>query len=183
VTLRGGIVVDTTHVIVEVPSPGESIAWHGTFTALPQTEVGVISVSMESVGLTLVAEEASVRREAELGINAGRGLAAVGLQVGVQVLAVWGRSVSWGSEKTKCQAREDLLVGAFLRGGWVATRLFSGGEGTVILSIAVGGHGVVVVLPRVASLDTFLGALANLVSHGERLEELWLDLGLGSWKS
>lgn len=35
VALGGGIVVDTAHVVVEVPSPGESIAWHGTFAALP----------------------------------------------------------------------------------------------------------------------------------------------------
>jgi hypothetical protein len=88
VTLGGGIVVDTAHVVVEVPSPGESIAWNGTFAALPQAEVGVISVAMESVGFTFVAEKTSIGREAELGINAGGGFAAVGLQMGVQVLAV-----------------------------------------------------------------------------------------------
>jgi hypothetical protein len=85
--------------------------------------------------------------------------------------------------KPECHAWENLLVSAFLRGGWVAAGFLSGSEWAVVFSIAVGGHGVVVVLPRVASLDTFLGSLADLLSHGERLEELWFDLGLSSWQS
>jgi hypothetical protein len=85
--------------------------------------------------------------------------------------------------KPECHARENLLVSAFLRGGWVTAGFLSGSEWAVVFSITVGGHGVVVVFPRVASLDTFLGSLADLLSHWERLEELWFDLGLSSWQS
>jgi hypothetical protein len=46
VALGGGIVVHAAHVVVEVPSPWESIAWDGTFTALPQAEMRVISMTM-----------------------------------------------------------------------------------------------------------------------------------------
>lgn len=88
VALGGGIVVHTTHVVVKVPSPWESISWNGPFAALPQAEVGVISMAMQSVGFTLVAEQTGVGREAQLGINAGGDLAAVRLQMGIQVLAV-----------------------------------------------------------------------------------------------
>lgn len=46
VALGSGIVVHATHVVVKVPSPWESISWNGAFTALPQAEVGVISMAM-----------------------------------------------------------------------------------------------------------------------------------------
>lgn len=46
VALGSGVVVDTTHVVVEVPSPWESISWYCALTAFPQAEVGVISVAM-----------------------------------------------------------------------------------------------------------------------------------------
>ena len=56
VALGGSIIVHATHVVVQVPSPWESISWNGAFTALPQAEVGIISMAMQSVGLALVAE-------------------------------------------------------------------------------------------------------------------------------
>lgn len=43
--------------------------------------MGVVSVAVESVGFALVAEEACVGGETELGIHAGGDLAAVGFQV------------------------------------------------------------------------------------------------------
>lgn len=46
VALRSGIVMHATHVVVKVPSPWESIPGNGTFTALPQAEMGVISMAM-----------------------------------------------------------------------------------------------------------------------------------------
>lgn len=45
-------------------------------------------MAMQSVGFTLVAEQTGVGREAQLGINAGGDLAAVRLQMGIQVFAV-----------------------------------------------------------------------------------------------
>lgn len=42
------------------------------------------------MGFTFVAEQTGIGREAELGIDAGGDLAAVWLQVGIQVLAVKG---------------------------------------------------------------------------------------------
>lgn len=75
--------------------------------------------------------------------------------------------------------REHLLVSAFLRGGRVIAGLLSSGERAVILSIAVGGQGIVVVLSRVASLDTILGLLTSWLSHGKRRKQLRLGLYLG----
>jgi hypothetical protein len=106
--------VDTTHVVVQVPSPWESISWDGAVATFPQAEVGVISVSMQSVGFTFVAEQTGVGREAELGINAGGDLATVGLQVRIQILAV----------------RRELLVGFRYQsfsftGGLAGKRIFA----------------------------------------------------------
>jgi hypothetical protein len=75
--------------------------------------------------------------------------------------------------------QEDLLVSAFLRSGWVVAGLVSGGKWAIVLSITVGGHGVILVLSRVASLNTFLGLLAGRLSHWEGGEELRVGL-LGS---
>lgn len=62
----------------------------------------------------------------------------------------------------------------------MVARLVSSGKWAVVLSIAVGGQGVVAVLSRVASLGTVLGPLAGWFSHGQGREEfrLCLDLGL-----
>lgn len=50
--------------------------------------MGAFSVAVHSVGFALVAEEACVRGETQHVVHARRVLAPVGLQVGVQVLAV-----------------------------------------------------------------------------------------------
>lgn len=88
VPVRRGKVVHTSHVVEQIPPAGESVAGHRPVTTLKQAQVGVISVTVESMGFALVAEKACVRRELQLGIHAGGHLAAVGLQVGVQVFAV-----------------------------------------------------------------------------------------------
>jgi len=69
------------HVVVQVPSTRESESRNGTITSLPQTQVGVVSVTMESVGFALMAEQACVGGETQLGFQAGWDLAAIGLQV------------------------------------------------------------------------------------------------------
>jgi hypothetical protein len=79
-----------------------------------------------------------------------------------------------------------LLVSAFLRGGLVVAGLVSNGKWTVVLSITLGGHGVVLVLSRVTRLGTILGFLVRWLSRREGREELGftLDLGLGrGWQS
>jgi hypothetical protein len=87
VSFRRGVVVHAPHVVVQVPSTRESEARNGTVTSLPQAEVGVVPVSMESVSFALVAEQACVGGETQLGFQAGGDLAAVGFQVGIQILA------------------------------------------------------------------------------------------------
>jgi hypothetical protein len=47
----------------------------------------------------------------------------------------------------------------------VVAGLVSIGEWTVVLSIIVGGKGIVVVLSRVASFGSILGSLAGWLSH------------------
>lgn len=79
------IVVNTLHVVAQVPLARESVSRNSTLTALVNTKERLVAVAMESVGLALMAEEASSRREA--GALARLGLAAVGLQVGVNEFA------------------------------------------------------------------------------------------------
>lgn len=88
--LRGLVVVHAAHVVVQVPSTGESISSDGSFASVPKAEVRVVSVAMQSVGFALMAEQARVGRKAQLGIHAGRDLAAVGLQVRIQIFAIGG---------------------------------------------------------------------------------------------
>lgn len=170
----------TAHVVEEVPSTWESISRNGAFTSFPQAEVGVISVAVESMGFALVAEEACVRGEAQLSIHASGDLAAVGLQVGVQVFAV-------GSGQRRViivGMGLNILVSALLRGGRVVAGLVSVGVGAVVLSIILGGQGIVVVLPWVTGLSTFLGSLTDWLSRGQWREEfLGLNLGLGARQS
>lgn len=90
VALRGCVVVHSSHVVEQVPSTRESKSGHGSVASFPEAEVGVVSVAVESVGLTLVTEKTGVRGETQLGSHAIRDLAAIGLQVGVQVFAVIG---------------------------------------------------------------------------------------------
>lgn len=90
VALRGSVVVDSPHVVVQVPSTRESKSNDGSITSFKEAQMGVISVAVESVGLTLMTEKTGVRGETQLGNHAIWDLAAVGLQVGVQVFAVIG---------------------------------------------------------------------------------------------
>jgi hypothetical protein len=79
------IVVNTLHVVTQVPLAGESISRNGSLTTLINTKERLVAMTMESVGLTFVAEEASSRGEA--GALARLSLAAVGLQVRVHEFA------------------------------------------------------------------------------------------------
>lgn len=73
------VVMNTLHVVTQVPLAGESISRNGALTALINTEERLVAMTMKSVGLTFMAEEASSRRES--GALARLSLAAVGLQV------------------------------------------------------------------------------------------------------
>jgi len=79
------VVVNTLHVVTQVPLARESISRNGALTALINTKERLVAMTMESVGLTFMAEEASCRREA--GALARLSLAAVGLQVRVHEFA------------------------------------------------------------------------------------------------
>ena len=46
VALRGDVVVDSAHVVVQVPSTRESISRDGSLTTFPEAQVGVISMAM-----------------------------------------------------------------------------------------------------------------------------------------
>lgn len=78
----------TPHVVVQVPSTWETVSGDGALASFPQAEMGVVAVAVESVGFALMAEQACVGGEPQLGIHAGRDLAPVGLQVGIQIFAV-----------------------------------------------------------------------------------------------
>jgi len=86
--LGGSVVVDSAHVVIEVPAAGEAVAWDRTVASFEEAEVGVVAVAVEAVGFALVTEEAGVGGELELGVHAGGDLAAVRLEVRVKVFTV-----------------------------------------------------------------------------------------------
>jgi hypothetical protein len=73
------------------------------------------------------------------------------------------------------------LVSAFLCSRGVIARLLAVGEGAVILSITVGGIGIIWVVARIPQLRVLLRPLPRGLSRREGWEELLflLDLGLG----
>lgn len=82
--------MDALHVVKQVPAARKSIPWDRPVTAIEQAKMRVISVAVQSMGFTLVPEKTSVRREVQFGIHTGRNLAAIRLQMGVQVFAARG---------------------------------------------------------------------------------------------
>lgn len=159
-SLRRRIVVNTTHMVEEVPSTRESISRDGSITSLKQAKVGVIAMAVESMSLAFVAEQAGIGRELQLGLHTGRNLATVWLQVGIQI----------------------LVVSAFLGSRGMVARFLSIGEWAVILSITVGRVGIVWVVAGVPQLRVLLGSLSRGFPHGEGWKEFFLlDLGLGRW--
>lgn len=87
--LGGSVIVDSPHVVVEVPAAGETVARDGTVASFEEAEVRVVAMAVEAVGFALVTEEAGVGRELELSVHAGGDLAAVGLEVRVKVFAIF----------------------------------------------------------------------------------------------
>lgn len=79
------VVVNTAHMILQVPLAWESIAGHGTVASFIGAQEGLVAVAVHGMSLTLMAEQAG--SGGETGILAGVNLAAVGLQVGVHELA------------------------------------------------------------------------------------------------
>jgi hypothetical protein len=59
-SLGRGVVVNTTHVVKEVPSTRESISRHRSVASFEQAKVGVVTVTVESMGLALVAEQTGI---------------------------------------------------------------------------------------------------------------------------
>jgi hypothetical protein len=85
--LRRRIVMDPPHMVKKIPPAGKSVSWHRSVTSFKEAEMRVISVAVESVGLTLVAEKTCIGRKLQLGIQASGFFAAIWFQVGVQVFA------------------------------------------------------------------------------------------------
>ena len=80
------VVVNASHVVLEVPVPGESITGDGTVATLVSAQVGLVAMAVHGVSLTLMAQQAGCGGEA--GVLARSNLAAVGLEVRVDKLAV-----------------------------------------------------------------------------------------------
>jgi hypothetical protein len=80
--------VNPLHVVKKVPPTGESKSRNGSVASLKQAQVSVISVTVESMGFTLVTEQAGIRRKMQILSRACSNLTPVWLQVGVQVFTV-----------------------------------------------------------------------------------------------
>jgi hypothetical protein len=66
-------------MVKEIPSSGKSISRDSTFATFKHTKVRIITMSMESVGFTLMAKQTSIGRKLELGIQTGRDFASIWL--------------------------------------------------------------------------------------------------------
>lgn len=86
--IRGSVVVDTLHVVKKVPATGESKSRDGSVASFKEAEMRVVSVTVESMGFTLVAEQASIRREMQVLGRTCCNFTPIGFQVGVQVFTV-----------------------------------------------------------------------------------------------
>lgn len=80
------IIVNSLHVVPKVPLARETAAHDRSLTALVHAEERLVAMTMQTVGLALVAKEAS--SGGEPGALTSLGLASVGLQVRVNKLAV-----------------------------------------------------------------------------------------------
>ena len=139
------------HVIEEIPPAGESVSWDRSITSFEKAKVGVISVAMESVSLPLVAEEAGIGRELQLGIQTGRDLAAVWLQVGIQVFATQISFIPKGAEQGYS------LIGTFLSGWGVIAGLFFTGKWAIVFSVTLGCQGIIRMIPGISQFAGILG--------------------------
>ena len=140
--------------------------------------MGVVPMAVQSMGLTLVAEQACVGGELQLGIHAGGNLAAVWLQVRVQIFTIrWLISNILSQEE-----KNDLLIRALLGGWGVAAGFLSVGKWAVVLSIIVGWHGVVRMIPGVFHFNAFL-SLTNGLPRRQWLEQLLVLFDSRLWGS
>jgi hypothetical protein len=147
-------------MVEKVPSARESISWNRSVTSFKEAQMGVVSVTVESMGFTLVPEEAGIGREMQVLSCTGSDLASIRLQMGVQVFAVPLISISQSTRSGGL-----LLVGTFLCCGRVVARVFAIGKGAVVFSIALGRQSIVWVIPRSPNFGIILGP-SDRLSHG-----------------
>ena len=84
---RGAVVVvDSPHVVPEVPLSGEAVSRLGALASFIGAEVWFLTVTVHGVGLTLMAEQAG--GGGKTGILASLNLAPVGLQMRIHKFAV-----------------------------------------------------------------------------------------------
>lgn len=142
--------------------------------------MGVVSVTVQSMGLTLVAEQACVGGELQLSIHAGGNLAAVWLQVRVQIFTIrWLVSIILN---LKSMIKNDLLIRALLGGWGVAAGFLSVGKWAVVFPIIVSWHGVVRMVPGVLHFNAFL-SLTKGLSRRQWLKKLLVLFDLRLWGS
>jgi hypothetical protein len=82
---RGLSIVNSTHVVAQIPVTRETMAWHTTLTSSEGAEEWLLAVTVHGMSFALMTEETGCRRE--LCILAGFVFAAVRLQVRVDEFA------------------------------------------------------------------------------------------------
>lgn len=87
------VLVHSLHVVEEVVATREAVTWHSALTVAEVAKVRPRAVTVHTVRLTFVTEEACSR--GELHTDAGLLVAAERLEVRVNVLAVVGVSACW----------------------------------------------------------------------------------------
>lgn len=82
------VIVNSLHVVAQVPLARETAARNRSLTAFMHAEERLVAVAMKTMSFTLVAKKAGSRGKS--GALASFSLASIGLQVGVNKLAVQG---------------------------------------------------------------------------------------------
>lgn len=61
--LYGSEVVDSPHMVKKIPPAGKPVSWNRPFATFEKAKVRIVSMSVESMRLPLVAEKARIRRK------------------------------------------------------------------------------------------------------------------------
>lgn len=58
--------MDSLHVVMKVPASGKSISDNGSFATLEEAEMGILSMTVHTMGFTLMTEKTGIGGETDV---------------------------------------------------------------------------------------------------------------------
>lgn len=136
-------------MVKKIPPAGESISGYGSLTSIKVAKIRIISVAVESMGFAFVTEKTSIGRELQLSVHTSGYLAAIWLQVRVQIFATYVSVLKFS------RSEGHSLIGAFLSSWRMVAWLLSIGKRAIIFSIAVGWQGIIWMVTGIPQFSIF----------------------------